>query len=143
MPIAWFSYRIYSIKRPTSNKRPPPPPHLGKVLLWHPTSNKRPPPKNNNVQKRSTGIDYYSIIFNGLQNQVSLSENFMTTLKFFSKFSLKCQCGRKVLSAHKISRSNFVSIALFGVRVLNVPGRTSPLSSVLDPVTLTETSLSS
>ena len=35
--------------------------------------------------------------------------------------------------SRKISLSNFVAITLLGVRALNVPGTTSPFSSLLGP----------
>ena len=72
----FLEYRIYSLKLPTWNKRPPwrwkklistqprISAHPQKVLFKRPTSNQCPLPqkkKNNKVHKRNTGIDYYGI----------------------------------------------------------------------------------
>ena len=48
--------------------------------------------------------------FNGFHSLVSLFENFMTTLDFFSKFQLKRPCWRKVLSAVSSFSSNFAEL---------------------------------
>ena len=84
------------------------------------------------------GIDYYSITISSFIVW-KFYDNVGILLKVFTEMSMWVQSS----FSRKISCSNFVAIALFGVRVLNVPGATSPFSSILDPGTLTETLLSS
>ena len=47
--------------------------------------------------------------------------------------------GAKFFHPQYLARSNLMAIALLGVRALNAPRKTNPFSSLVDPVTFTET----